>query len=390
MDPVTKALVQTVNSIVNEDNVYKFLTPKLFPREGPEDPDNPDWNEWEIEEYDHRLIGPDYKPRHTWRRKRKPGEKPIDWSINPRPNPVPSPGTGMNQPGSGGGSGGKKPAPTPGKTPFDERSGQGGVDAANDPARGGQSGRFGGDGGGMTPAPAKNLFGGIGRGEISPRNPKKRGVTRSGEIIEIDDPGYHPLPGKENIIDGSGRRNVWRDRSGNIRVTYGIGSEPGPGWSMSQGDHVELGDDYKEGDNLIDYYKNKIKQRVKINEASDERYLPPLYRERWNPKPPVTPNDERSGQGGVDAANDPARGGQSGRFGGDGGGMRGDRRPLIPPPIVPYDPDNIKPLPRPKPWSPHEGGLKDDLPGGSKERLLRLFFRTPNDERDPYPHYYTK
>lgn len=47
----------------------------------------------------------------------------------------------------------KKTAPTPGKTPYDDRAGDTSIDAANDPARGGQSGAWGGGAG--TPAPER-------------------------------------------------------------------------------------------------------------------------------------------------------------------------------------------------------------------------------------------
>ncbi len=90
-------------------------------------------------------------------------------------------------------------------------------------------------------------------------NPSKRGVTKDGKIITINDPGYKP---SNNAITGAGRRNQWRDAQGNVHVTYGVNNTPpSSGMKLGGGDYVEIGDDYKEGDSLQDYYKNKTEQR---------------------------------------------------------------------------------------------------------------------------------
>ena len=93
-------------------------------------------------------------------------------------------------------------------------------------------------------------------------NPPKRAVTKDGKIITINDSGYRPQKGREHIIDGSGRRNTWQDDQGNIHVTYGIQDNPPKGMKRANyGGYVEIGDDYKEGDNLQDYYNKKSKER---------------------------------------------------------------------------------------------------------------------------------
>ena len=93
-------------------------------------------------------------------------------------------------------------------------------------------------------------------------NPPKRAVTKGGKIITINDPGYRPRKGREHIRDGSGRQNTWQDSQGNIHVTYGIQDNPPKGMKRANyGGYVEIGDDYKEGDNLQDYYNKKSKER---------------------------------------------------------------------------------------------------------------------------------
>ena len=101
------------------------------------------------------------------------------------------------------------------------------------------------------------IAGGLG---IPPETPRKpgRGVTKSGKIITITDPGFTNTSGK---IDGSGRRNVNRDKDGNVHITYGI-SGPPEGMSSGGEDYVHVGDDFDDKtSNPTEYYNTKSKQR---------------------------------------------------------------------------------------------------------------------------------
>jgi hypothetical protein len=101
------------------------------------------------------------------------------------------------------------------------------------------------------------LAGGLGIPQEAPRKPG-RGVTKSGKMITITDPGYTNTSG---MIDGSGRRNVNRDKDGNVQITYGI-SGPPEGMSSSGEDYVSVGDDFDDKtSNPTEYYNTKSKQR---------------------------------------------------------------------------------------------------------------------------------
>jgi len=185
-------------------------------------------------------------------------------------------------------------------------------------------------------------------------NPPKRGVTKGGKIITINDPGYRPRKGREHIIDGSGRQNTWQDDQGNIHVTYGIQNDPPKGMKRANyGGYVEIGDDYKEGDNLQDYYNNKSKER---KDALNNYFNPR--------KPKPTP-------------------------GGD--------LPWIPKPKV--DDDDLPWIPKPKPFTPKPkptptpGKTPYDDRGGSEGRGIitntnnidpKLLFKEPDPRVDPY------
>lgn len=169
--------------------------------------------------------------------------------------------------------------------------------------------------------------------------PPKRGVTKDGKIITINDPGYRPRKGREHIIDGSGRSNHWVDQQGNIHVTYGVTNTPPPGMKRADYNYTELGDDYKEGDNLQDYYNKKTSERNNWNSLLGNKPKPApqpvpnpkpfpfpgvmprpeVIKPKPKPTPGKTPYDDRAGDTSVDAANDPARGGQSGAWGGEAG-----------------------------------------------------------------------
>jgi len=90
-----------------------------------------------------------------------------------------------------------------------------------------------------------------------PRKPR-RGVTKSGKIITINDPGYTSRSGR---FDGSGRRNTFRDKDGNVHVTYGITNQPPEGMSYDGEDYVEAGNDFSDQTNASDYYTKKAKER---------------------------------------------------------------------------------------------------------------------------------
>ena len=101
------------------------------------------------------------------------------------------------------------------------------------------------------------IAGGLGVPPETPRKPG-RGVTKSGKMITITDPGFTNTSG---MIDGSGRRNVNRDKDGNVQITYGI-SGPPEGMSSGGEDYVSVGDDFDDKtSNPTEYYNTKAKQR---------------------------------------------------------------------------------------------------------------------------------
>jgi hypothetical protein len=163
-------------------------------------------------------------------------------------------------------------------------------------------------------------------GQPKHTKPPKRGVTKSGKIINIYDPGYTPRPGREHILDGSGRRNVYHDAEGNVHVTYGIDNGPPPGMSHGRGDYVEIDDDYKEGDNPTDYYNRKTKDRRQYMDSmilrprDDDDYIRPRpynKKEKFlldqkpdmigkdKPKPPAWPPVPSGPPGGGGGGNPP-------------------------------------------------------------------------------------
>lgn len=97
-------------------------------------------------------------------------------------------------------------------------------------------------------------------GNSKPKSGPRRAVTQSGKVISINDPGYHPDPGNEGMLDGSGRRNEWRDKDGNIHVSYGV--RPVPRDESPREAYVEIGDDFDDKTtNPKDYFDNKKKNR---------------------------------------------------------------------------------------------------------------------------------
>lgn len=105
--------------------------------------------------------------------------------------------------------------------------------------------------------PSGSIAGGLGVPPETPRKPG-RGVTKSGKMITITDPGFTNTSG---MIDGSGRRNVNRDKDGNVQITYGI-SGPPEGMSSGGEDYVSVGDDFDDKtSNPTEYYNTKAKQR---------------------------------------------------------------------------------------------------------------------------------
>tara|TARA_R110000868_G_scaffold403384_1_gene680566 strand:- start:117 stop:791 length:675 start_codon:yes stop_codon:yes gene_type:complete len=103
-----------------------------------------------------------------------------------------------------------------------------------------------------------SIAGGLGIPKEAPPKPR-RGVTKSGKMITITDPGYTNTSGK---LDGSGRRNVNRDKDGNVHITYGVSSGSPEGMSNHGEDYVDVGDDFDDKtSNPTEYYNTKSKQR---------------------------------------------------------------------------------------------------------------------------------
>ena len=106
--------------------------------------------------------------------------------------------------------------------------------------------------------PSGSIAGGLGIPQEAPTKPR-RGVTKSGKMITITDPGYTNTSG---MIDGSGRRNVNRDKDGNVKITYGVNNGPGEGFTTGGEDYVDVGDDFDDKtSNPTEYYNTKAKQR---------------------------------------------------------------------------------------------------------------------------------
>lgn len=112
--------------------------------------------------------------------------------------------------------------------------------------------------------PSGSIAGGLGIPQEDPTKPK-RGVTKSGKMITITDPGYINTSG---MIDGSGRSNVNRDKDGNVKITYGVNNRPGEGFTTDGEDYVDVDDDFDDKtSNPTEYYTTKSKQR-EANRAS--------------------------------------------------------------------------------------------------------------------------
>ena len=120
------------------------------------------------------------------------------------------------------------------------------------------------------------LAGGLGIPQEAPRKPG-RGVTKSGKIITITDPGFRSTSG---MIDGSGRRNVHRDKDGNVQISYGVSNRTPEGMTNDGEDYVEVGDDFDDKtSNPTEYYNTKSNQRNDNNislELSPKRKFTPL------------------------------------------------------------------------------------------------------------------